>query len=324
MPAHPGQELEPEKSVFRLVRSAFIPEGAEFPTGGTFEPSSEEKASSPVRVSVWDPELTTVAQARALYSGTASNIACILRVKDLAKLRARRPLLRVVWEPIRPNRGPGSDGHCGIEGLKRPDSESRVQHKVFLDDLAALARRFDEVSFHQARARRRSRVWQAIEVLFAVSLVVTIAAVLLRMMSKEQRPTPLATADPAASSTTRKEEAIASDLSAAMEESEKASDSGSLARTTFKEGYVYLGLCDGNNWSVSFFSGLPDCQSTSPKMEISALRGTKVRATLPTGGTFGAEVGRLTPGERVKLISIRPRAGDSEGRRRFMWGEIKR
>lgn len=141
-----GEELDIEKTVFRLVRDIprFVPHGMRFPNGDAFRPSQmdeddAEQTGKPVRVSVWDLELTTVPQARAFRSTNDVQRPFALRVSDVAKVRQQmqEARLRVVADPLDEGDGPGAAGHCGIEGLDRlPGGQKKVQRAI-LDALAA-------------------------------------------------------------------------------------------------------------------------------------------------------------------------------------------
>jgi hypothetical protein len=146
--ARPGDELDESREVLRLVPDAlpFVPPGQPGVNGEAFVPSTADKKEAeqrqqPVRVSVWDTQRTTLAQARQIH-GRSDTIVVVLGVVDIVQIRAElsAPRLRVVWDPRAPEDGPGADGHCGIEGLDRPREVPRPVHKAIWDELARRAR----------------------------------------------------------------------------------------------------------------------------------------------------------------------------------------
>jgi hypothetical protein len=125
-----------------------------------FELSSEDKAASTPRLSVWARELTSVVQAHAL-TGAKHGVAGFLPVADVRALRPHPddPVIRsldVEWERFRLTQAhdsiiegvePGCDGHCGITGLDQRtarDAQGRkldAYRKSLRRELAALANR---------------------------------------------------------------------------------------------------------------------------------------------------------------------------------------
>jgi hypothetical protein len=101
-----------------------------------------ERTGEPPRLSVFDKERTTVAQARAIRGGEKEAVAFGLRVPDIraVSLAGREPL-RVVRDPLESPLAemPGADGHCGIEGLSRRPGEPKAlvrELRVRLADLS--------------------------------------------------------------------------------------------------------------------------------------------------------------------------------------------
>jgi hypothetical protein len=137
-------EPPPEKTVFPLSTAAFVPVCQKYPNGELFRPSSKDiedaKArGGPVRAPVWDPQLTTAAQAKTFWGRLEPAIAFELAVSGVHRLQQKhnRPQLRVVRDPLNDPR-PGARGHCGFEGLDRKSGEPRTVHKTLLDDVAQL------------------------------------------------------------------------------------------------------------------------------------------------------------------------------------------
>jgi hypothetical protein len=150
----PGTELLPNQSVFRLVRlipPRFVPEGKPGINGEDFAPSSDDKndakeTNQPVRISVWETELTTVAEARS-FRNVGETLAYRLHVSSVIELRAQFQDvagLRVVADPLLNCTKAGADGHCGIEGLERPLNGSRKRYKELRDELALKAEKMSE------------------------------------------------------------------------------------------------------------------------------------------------------------------------------------
>jgi hypothetical protein len=149
--AQAPSELAPDKSVFRLWLEAFVPAGQQYPNGEVFRPSSKDQEDAkarggPVRVTVWDSQLTTPSQAKAFWGRSERAIAFELPVSGVVQLRQRyhRPELRVVRDPLDDPR-PGAQGHCGFEGLDRKSGQPRTAHKTLLDDVAQLCREIARV-----------------------------------------------------------------------------------------------------------------------------------------------------------------------------------
>jgi hypothetical protein len=80
-----------------------------------------------------------------------------------------------------------------------------------------------------------------------------------------------------------------------------------LVPTPAEVTYAYAGICNpADGWEVQNFDGLPICLEGQPlaSTTIVARKGMKLRANLPAGTTFGAEVGRLRKGQKMRLVSL--------------------
>lgn len=115
------------------------------PSSAVFEPSSEEKASAPVRVSVWDAERTSPSEAAEFRS---ERPLLVLRADAAAKVVAAGERIRVVYDPLTDADAaalPGADGHAGIEGLERIAGQPKVEWRAKLERVAAAFRLVDQV-----------------------------------------------------------------------------------------------------------------------------------------------------------------------------------
>jgi hypothetical protein len=115
-----------EGVVFRLAKV-----GPSFPPDSRkalsvhFEFSTADREDAAERgkwwLSVWDLYRTSPSQARApLAAGGAAYVAFGLDVSDIRSVKAVDTpdvSLRVFRDPLPPPPFPGSDGHCGIDGL---------------------------------------------------------------------------------------------------------------------------------------------------------------------------------------------------------------
>jgi hypothetical protein len=133
-----GVSVPPEREILRtpIPPKDFTPDGWK-PTWQELAPSEADKQDAltrngPVRVSVWDAQLTTIAAAKAFRS--RSTIALSAQVSGVVAAGARD----VVYEPLPPSDAAkaGADGHCGIEGLERPPNEPRPSWKERLQRVA--------------------------------------------------------------------------------------------------------------------------------------------------------------------------------------------
>jgi hypothetical protein len=127
-----------EHRVLRLPAppKEFVPENWR-PTWLEFNPSSEDKRHAeqtrrPVRVSVWDATLTTPAQALA-FRGRETII-----IGGTVAAAIAGGATTIVYDLLLPpqNELPGADGHAGIEGLLRPEGETKQQWKDRLQRIA--------------------------------------------------------------------------------------------------------------------------------------------------------------------------------------------
>ena len=104
-----------------------------------------ERTGQPARLSVFDSESTTVAQARAIRGVEKESTAFGLRVQEIRAVHVSglAPLW-VVRDPLEPPLAemPGADGHCGIEGLARRPGESKALYRELRVRLADLSFRF--------------------------------------------------------------------------------------------------------------------------------------------------------------------------------------
>lgn len=142
------EDLEASDVVIRLVVPSavapYVPPGQPEIVGDHFHPSTEDEKDAaltgkPIRVTVWDSARTSVEEARTIH-GRSDTFPGWLRVTDVNQVRELEsaPRLRVVRCPlIEPL--PGSNGHCGIEGLDRRHGETRPKYKSIRDALAARA-----------------------------------------------------------------------------------------------------------------------------------------------------------------------------------------
>jgi hypothetical protein len=148
-----GEELGAEKDILRLVRriAQFVPDGRPSLNGDAFVPTTDDEAeakrrSQPVRVSVWDLQLTTIEQAKA-FCTSEPLLAFSLTVQDVNDVSQifQLPRLKVVADPLNDPR-PGASGHCGIEGLDRQSGEGKKTYKATRDELARRANLIEETA----------------------------------------------------------------------------------------------------------------------------------------------------------------------------------
>jgi hypothetical protein len=114
----------------------FTPDGWK-PTWQELAPSEADKhdaetRNGPVRVSVWDAQLTTIAAAKAFRSRIT--IVLSAQVGTVVAAGARE----VAYDPLPMSDAAkeGADGHCGIEGLERSLNEPRPIWKERLQRVA--------------------------------------------------------------------------------------------------------------------------------------------------------------------------------------------
>lgn len=133
-----GSPVPDEHRVLRLPvpPKDFTPDGWK-PNHQEFEPSGDDKRYAaehgrPVRVSIWDASLTTIAEARTFRSRTVIAIAALVTRVRAAGATA------VVYDRLQPpdSDKPGAAGHAGIEGLERTKGEPKVDWRERLQKIA--------------------------------------------------------------------------------------------------------------------------------------------------------------------------------------------
>lgn len=152
-PGAEGQPLPQGSEVFRLFRATndgrFAPEA--------FHLSSEDKAQSIPRLSVWEVSLTKVTEADAITEGK-NTLAGYLLVDEVRKLRPEPDhdgvqSLDVEWEVATekvdgrevPSSKPGAAGHAGITRLNQERAADGTLLKTYRKSLyARLARMANE------------------------------------------------------------------------------------------------------------------------------------------------------------------------------------
>lgn len=106
-----------------------------------------ERTGLPARLSVFDSERTTVAQARAIWGVEKESAAFGFRVPEIRAVHVSglEPL-RVVRDPLDSPLAemPGAEGHCGIEGLARRPGEPKALYRELRVRLADLSFRFTD------------------------------------------------------------------------------------------------------------------------------------------------------------------------------------
>lgn len=152
----PFVDLPSEVAILRFVptNNDYLPPGSPFPTRKAFEPSTGDKDEArerarPVSVSVWDRRRSTVGQVRALRPTPKPQVVFEVHVGTVVGIGTVDAVgrLKVFTDPIVPTKGPGSFGHCGIEGCATPRGDatlSKVAHKAMLDKLACACVRIDD------------------------------------------------------------------------------------------------------------------------------------------------------------------------------------
>lgn len=133
-----GSPVPGERRVLRLPVSPkdFTPDGWR-PTHQELEPSTEDKSYAavqgrPVRVSVWDATLTSIAEARAFRGRQIIVIGAV--AADVCGAGAAA----VVYDRLEPpaSEKPGAAGHAGIEGLERVSGEPKTAWRTRLQKIA--------------------------------------------------------------------------------------------------------------------------------------------------------------------------------------------
>jgi hypothetical protein len=145
-PPEPFERLANSATVFRLVtlNNSFVPEGARFPVGAAFYPSSSDKAEAknrnrPVTVSAWDRSRTTAEQARAFRPGTP----CEPYILDVQRVRAVHECIDVVADPHANTELSGWEGHSGIVGLESSRYSDKNEWRAVMERLARCSRDYE-------------------------------------------------------------------------------------------------------------------------------------------------------------------------------------
>lgn len=135
-----------EGHLLRLVpcKEDFLPKGATFPTWKALQPSDEDKATRPVRVSFYDLSRTTLDSALALRNSVHQLSPRVLGVLDMHAVANDQanpnPHCRAVLDDP-------ETGHVGVEGLYHDSFADRGSAKAakrawkaFLIDLSKCLR----------------------------------------------------------------------------------------------------------------------------------------------------------------------------------------
>jgi len=147
-------QLPESACVFRIAKSpTFLPKGHLLPLPNWLEPTSKdieeaEKRGRDVGLSVWDTELTSVAQAHVFIAVVEKQPAFCFGVG--AFKRTGKEFERgvdVVADQLNDDQRPGWEGHSLVEGLKRPGGYTKKRHMDFLLRLVNLCRFYDDKSF---------------------------------------------------------------------------------------------------------------------------------------------------------------------------------
>jgi len=122
----------------------FVPDSYK-PTWEVVAPSGKEKASTPVRISVWDETLTSPSEAAAFRANGGALL--VLPAESTIAVKSAGAT-RVVYEPLPdPTQAtwPGANGHASVEGLERANGEPRPAWKARLDRIAAVFELIDRL-----------------------------------------------------------------------------------------------------------------------------------------------------------------------------------
>jgi len=104
-----------------------------------FEPSSKDKAHTPVLVSVWDVALTTLQQAESL-SPPAKRLSFLVNVTEVRALKGPNVYYDTYVPPTgAPAVSPRTGGHAGISGLER-GARTRPEWRDLLARMSELAK----------------------------------------------------------------------------------------------------------------------------------------------------------------------------------------
>lgn len=130
---------------FSPDRPDYISVDTELPTWETFAPSTDERGIEPVRVSVWDTELTTLDQARELVA-MPDAAAFAFSAQSVLDLSTQTSVpMWVAYDPVPPpdDAKAGALGHAGLFGMSRNKAggETKVERKARLDQLGEACRR---------------------------------------------------------------------------------------------------------------------------------------------------------------------------------------
>jgi hypothetical protein len=131
-----------EGVVFRLAKvGPSFPPDSRKPLSAHFEFSTADREAGAANgkwlLSVWDLHRTSPAQGRVpLEAGGAAYLPFGLTVDDIRAVKAPDQPdvgLRVFRDPLPPPTFPGSDGHCGIEGLHQSKRLARFLRSALAD-----------------------------------------------------------------------------------------------------------------------------------------------------------------------------------------------
>jgi len=107
-----------------------------------YQLSTEDKASIPPTLTVWDSERTTPKQTLVFHSprDLKTTRLVTITVGDIRSARTAPPdetipSPGIIREPL-PSDIPGANGHCGVTRLKRPDGYPKGKFQTLLEDLA--------------------------------------------------------------------------------------------------------------------------------------------------------------------------------------------
>lgn len=149
-----GQPLPGGEWVLRLALLSKDVRDTGRPNPNAFELSSEDRQSTPPRLSVWVERLTTPHQTWVLLGARPEyQLVLQLNVDAVRSLRpepdsAEVPGLDVLWDRLMgldeagnrvPDPRPGAEGHAGLTDLARGDGVTRLHTKSFRSQLADCA-----------------------------------------------------------------------------------------------------------------------------------------------------------------------------------------
>lgn len=138
-----GEEELVDGVVFRLAKvGPQFPPDSRKPLSAHFEFSTRDRAEAEERgrwwLSVWDIHRTSPSHVRAQVEPVTggSYVAFGLTVESVRAVKvAESPhiALRVFRDPLPPPPFPGSDGHCGIDGLHQNKRIARLLRSLLAD-----------------------------------------------------------------------------------------------------------------------------------------------------------------------------------------------